>query len=98
MCPPPRVANIIAAAYICGVDTIIRMFSFVLGPLSPFYDHVGTLTVPTPSVYIFFPSQPFHVYGLTYSFAVYFLCPTHQEIFKTRPSSSILEHAQTSPS
>lgn len=89
MCPPPRVANIIAAAYICGADTIIRMFSFVLGPLSPFYDHVGTLTVPTPSVYIFFPSQPFSCIWFNLFFCRLFLMSNSPGDFQDKTK---LEH------
>lgn len=89
---PSRVANTIAAAYICGADTIIRMFSFVLGSFLPF----TTTLAPWLFSHLRFTFSSlhnlFHVYGLTYSFAVYFLCPTQQEFCSRQIKLGSQEH------
>ena len=89
---PSRVANTIAAAFICGADMIIRMFSFVLGSFLLF----TTTLAPWLFLHLRFTFSSlhnlFHVYGLTYSFAVYFLCPTQQEFFSREIKLGSQEH------
>lgn len=61
--------------------------------LSPFYDNVGTLTVPTPSVYIFFPSQPLScIWFNLFFYRLFLMSNSTGDFFQDKIKLGSLEH------